>query len=707
MPLKALVTYSWCASLIIAMTSPPLLAEVAGDAGAGQQYFSPLESINAQTVSRLGLAWSYDLGTQRGQEATPVVVDGVMYTSGYIGLVYALDAATGRELWRFTPTIEPMSMRHACCDAVNRGVAVARGKVYAASIDGRLHALDAATGKEVWSVATFVEPQLNYSSSGAPVIAHEVVVIGNSGGDMGQGGVRGYVSAFDLASGALKWRFYTVPPAPGRPLEHAELKRAARSWDPNRSAAYPGGAAVWDGMVYDPKLHLVYLGTGNAAPWDVRKLGPHNGDELYACSIVALNPDTGRMAWFYQTTPGDRWDFDATQKLVLAEIKIEGRPRQVLMQANKNGFFYVLDRGTGELISAEKFSYVTWASRVDLRSGRPIVTAQADYYDTPKNLYPSAAGAHSWQPMSFSPATRLVYIPVIDMSNVWVNMEASGGRIRYINGSFTIVPLFPDDTYDAAAFKPLFGVVPELKTLRRERQGEPVRELIRAWNPVTKAVVWQHETSSGRRGYDGGILSTDGNLVFQGRGDGKLVVYAADTGATLKTMPTGSHIMAAPMSYETNGIQYVAVQTGYGGAGMTMAPVPPSSAAFKYDNENRLLVFKLGGGEVPLPETRVGEPFPPPPAPGRTVAATLIQHGEDLYTEQCARCHVFGLSVTPDLRKLTPALHEAFNSIVLGGVFSSQGMETFGDLLSVADVEAIHAYLIDQQSQGYAAQSRE
>jgi quinohemoprotein ethanol dehydrogenase len=693
------------ALLAVALTSP-LLADVARDAGdARQQYFSPLLAINTQTVSRLGLAWAYDLGTRRGQEATPVVVDGVMYTSGYIGIVYALDAATGKERWRFTPTIDTMFMRHACCDAVNRGVSVAEGKVFVASIDGRLHALDAATGKEVWSVDTIIDHALGYSSSGAPIIAHDVVVIGNSGGDMGHGGVRGYVSGFDLTGGALKWRFYTVPPAPGRAPEHPELKRAARSWDPHRSSAYPGGAAVWDGMAYDPKLNQLYFGTGNAAPWDVRKLGPHNGDELYACSIVALNPDTGRMSWFYQTTPGDRWDFDATQKLVLADMKIDGRQRYVLMQANKNGFFYVLDRSTGELISAEKFSYVTWASSVDRKSGRPLVTAQADYYDTPKNLYPSAAGAHSWQPMSFSPATQLVYIPVIDMSNVWLNMEGSGGRIHYINGSFTILPLFPDDTYDAAALKPLFGLVPDLKTIQGERKGELIRELIRAWNPVTKKIVWEHETSSARRGYDGGILSTGGNLVFQGRGDGDLVVYAADTGATLKAFQTGSHIMAAPMSYEINGIQYVAVQTGYGGAAMTIAPIPPTSAAFKYDNENRLLVFKLDGGAVPLPATRGVEPFPPPPV--RTSTATQIQHGEDMFTEQCARCHVFGPSVTPDLRKLTPVLHEAFNAIVLDGLFAPQGMEKFGDLLSAADVDAIHAYLIDQQSQGYAVQPHE
>jgi quinohemoprotein ethanol dehydrogenase len=667
-----------------------------------QDYFSPLRAIDAHTVSRLGFAWAYDLGTARAQEATPTVVDGVMYTSGYVGLVYALDAATGKELWRFDPHVPDASLRSPCCDAVNRGVAVWEGKVYVASVEGKLHALDAATGKELWSVDTIADHHVSYSSSGAPIVAHDVVVIGNSGGDMDRGAVRGYVSAYDLKTGALKWRFYTVPPSPGQPLENPELALAAKTWAPGRDPSYQGGATVWDGMTYDPQLNLLYFGTGNAAPYDLRKLGPGNGDMLFASSILALDPDSGKMAWYYQTTPGDRWDFDATQKLVLADLKIGGKSRQVIMQADKNGFFYVLDRKSGELISAKNFTYVNWASGVDLKTGRPKVTPQADYYSNPKDIYPSPAGGHTWMPMSFDPLTRLVYIPVVDMPMVLLLMEANGGRLKYVNGFFTVGALMPDENYNPADVASLLGPLPSLKSLQAERKVKLVRELLRAWDPVSQKTIWEHETSTGIRSYDGGVLSTAGNLVFQGRGDGRLVVYAADSGKELKEIQTGSHIMAAPISYSVGGVQYVAVQTGYGGGGIAIAPLPPSSAAVRYGNENRILAFRLGGGQVPLPPARAEEPVPPPPESRATKAE--IELGEVKFQEQCSRCHVFGPSVTPDLRKLTPELHAAFKDIVLNGLFAAQGMEKFGDLLSDAEIEAIHAYLIDQQRQAYGAE---
>jgi quinohemoprotein ethanol dehydrogenase len=600
-------------------------SRLAGGNDAHQGYFSPLKSIDKKSVGRLGFAWASDLGTVRGQEATPLVVDGVIYTSGSIGIVYALDAATGQEKWRFTPQVNPMSMRNPCCDTDNKGVAVGQGRVYVASVDGQLHALDAATGHELWSIDTIIDHKLSYSSSGAPVIAHDVVVIGNSGGDMDRGGVRGYVSAFDLKNGSLKWRFFTVPPAPGRRFEHPEMALAARTWDPARSADDAGGATVWDGMTYDPDVNLLYFGTGNAAPNNGGRVGADH-DLLFACSILAVNPDTGRMAWHYQTTPGDHWDFDATQKLVLADLTIDGRQRRVVMQANKNGFFYVLDRVSGQLISAEKFAYVNWASSVDRSTGRPILTERANYVGKQSILYPASVGAHTWPPMSFDPMSRLVYIPVIDAPGAWIDLEANHEHIKFINGAFTTLELLPDDNYDAAALRPLFGPVPELNAIQGERKGRPlVRELIRAWNPVTNKTVWEHETSSGVRGYDGGVLSTAGGLVFQGRGSGDLFVYAADTGAILKVLQTGSHIMAAPMSYEVDGTQYVAVQTGYGGGAMAIGTIPPSSAAFKYDNENRILAFRLDGGSVPLPRLRSPEPFPEPPAERQKAAQ--IAHG--------------------------------------------------------------------------------
>lgn len=665
-------------------------------------YFSPLKQINDKNIDQLGFAWADDLGTARAQEATPIVVDGVMYTSGTWGYVYAVNAATGKEMWRYDPEVPGQIGRNPCCDIDNRGVAVYHGKVYVASLDGRLHALDAATGKQVWEVDTIIDHSLTYASTGAPQIAKNVVMIGNAGGDMDFGGVRGYVTAYDLETGAQKWRFFTVPPAPGQPLEHHELKIAEKTWDPNRSPIYKGGATVWDGFSYDPELNLVYFGTGNAAPYDARQLGPKNGDDLFAASIIAVNPDTGRMSWYYQTTPGDHWDYDAVQKMVLANVKIGGKSQRVLMQANKNGFFYVLNAKTGKLISAKNFSFVNWASKIDMKTGRPVVTKDADWYTTPKNVYPSWAGAHTWPPMSYSPQTGLVYIPVVDVPSVWVDLAHNGGTLKYLNGFFTANGVITDDSYDAESMKELFGHMPSLQELKAARKGKLTRELIRAWDPIKQKQVWEHETSSGMRNYDGGIMSTAGNLVFQGRGSGDLVIYAADTGKVLKTIQTGSHIMAAPMTYAVDGVQYVSVQVGYGGTAMATSAIQPSSAALKYENTNRIITLKLGGGDVPTPAPRIDPLFPKPPEVEITQAQ--IKAGELKFNEQCVRCHMFGPSITPDLRKLSPETHGEFKNILLHGERAPMGMGNFSDLLSETDVENIHAFLIDQERQGYADQ---
>jgi quinohemoprotein ethanol dehydrogenase len=665
-------------------------------------YYSPLHQIDTKNVDKLGFAWEYDLGTYRGQEATPIVVDGVMYTSGTWGYVYAVDAATGRQIWRYDPHAAHLAARHPCCDLVNRGVAVWKGKVYVASVDGRLHALDAATGKALWVVDTITDHSLPYSSTGAPQIAGTVVVIGNGGADMGHGAVRGYVSAFDLATGALKWRFFTVPPPPGKPYENPELAMADKTWDPGRTAQYNGGGTAWDGFAYDPTLDLVYFGTGNASPYDPRQLGPSNGDELFAACILAVHADSGRLAWHYQTTPHDRWDFDSVQKLVMADMTVDGHPRHVIMQASKNGFFYVLDRETGELLSVANYVYINWASHVDLKTGRPAVTPDADWFTAPKNVYPSWAGGHTWNPMSYDPTTHLVYIPVLDVPSVWVDMAHNGGAVKFLDGFFTVNGIIPDNTYDAADLKRLYGPLPDLKEMKSKRPEKLVREIIRAWDPVAKKTVWEHETSSGVRGYDGGVMSTAGNLVFQGRGSGELWVYAADTGKVLKTIPTGSHIMAAPMTYAVNGEQFVAVQAGYGGAAITVGTIPPSSAALKFNNVNRIIAFRLGGPAVPTPPARVDAPFVQPPA--RTASAASIRDGEVKFIQECSRCHVLGPSVTPDLRNLGPGLHAAFKEIVLHGAVAPTGMERFDDLLSEAEVDDIHAYLIDEAWKAYKAQ---
>jgi len=666
-------------------------------------YYSPLKNIDASNVDRLGFAWDYDLGLpMRGQEATPIVIDGRMYTSGTWGYVYAIDAATGKELWRYDPKPSYFAARNPCCDLVNRGVAVWQGVVYVESVDGHLHAIDAATGAKIWDVDTITDHKLPYSSTGAPQIAGGVVVVGNSGSDMGRGGVRGYVAAYDLKSGAFKWRFYTVPPAPGRPFENPELAAAAKTWDPHRKSYFQGGGTAWDGFAYDPQSNLVYFGTANAAPYDLRQLGPAKLDSLYTASIIALHADTGRMAWYYQTTPRDSWDYDAVQKLVLTDLEIAGEKRAVLMQASKNGFFYVLDRKTGKLLSANNYTYVNWASGVDLATGRPVTTQTSDWYSGPKAVYPSWAGGHTWQPMSLSAQTHLVYIPVIDQSAVWVDLRHNGGTVKFIDGFFTVNGIYPDDTYNAADVKELYGPLPDRKTIEAERKVNPVRELLRAWDPVAEKTVWEHVTSQGIRGNDGGVMSTAGNLVFQGRGNGELWVYAADTGKVLKTIQTGSHIMAAPVTYAVDGVQYVAVQVGYGGAAITVGPIPPSSAALNHQNINRIIAFKLDGGPVPVPPPRADEPFPEPPV--QTASTAAIKDGEIKFIQECSRCHVFGPSSTPDLRKLNAGLHAVFKEIVLHGALAPNGMERFDDLLSEHEVEDIHAYLIDQSWQAYRAQ---
>jgi quinohemoprotein ethanol dehydrogenase len=462
---------------------------------------------------------------------------------------------------------------------------------------------------------------------------------------------------------------------------------AAKTWSQHRAPEYKGGGTVWDGFAYDPDLKLVYFGTANAAPYDLRLLDGKARDALFTDSIVTLHADTGRLAWYYQTTPADHWDFDACQKLVLADLKNGGATRPVIMQANKNGFFYVLDRRTGSLLSAKNYTFVNWASGIDKKSGRPRLTKMANWYSGPKGTAGSPC-----------PLTRG---RAIDAPSVWVDLPHNGGRIKFINSFFTAIGVFPDKTYDAAALKAYYGPLPSRKKLEATRHVKLLREFIRAWDPGRQKTVWEHETTSGLRGYDGGAMSTAGNLVFQGRGNGELWVYAADTGKVLKVIQTGSHIMAAPVTYAVGGVQYVAVQVGYGGTGMGVGPIPPTSAALKYENVNRINAFRLDGGDVPKPTARNDESFPEPPA--NLASPAEIEAGETKF-EQCSRCHTLGPNITPDLRKMPPEVHDKFKDISLGGAFAPRGMESFDDILSEKDIENIHAYLINQSWQAYRQQ---
>jgi quinohemoprotein ethanol dehydrogenase len=652
-------------------------------------YYSPLAQINDRNVGQLGFAWEYRTGTSRGLEATPIVVDGIMYTAGNWGIVYALDAATGRLLWRFDPHNDGQAGRYACCDVVNRGVAVWQGRVYVASLDGRLFALDAATGGQLWAADTITNHTLPYTITGAPQIAGDLVVIGNGGADMSVGGVRGYVSAYDLKTGHLAWRFYTVPLPGDPPGQPDALRAAAKTWDPKRNPKYWGGGTVWDGMAYDPALNLIYIGVGNSSPYQKYDRSPGGGDNLYLSSIVALNAHTGQLAWYYQTTPADQWDYTATQKLVLADMKIGGRLRKIIMQAPKNGYFYVLDRATGAVISASPYTYINWSDGLDANF-RPIVSKRALYAEAPKLVYPSWGGGHDWQPMSFSPKTGLVYIPVLESPNIVVDLKHNpGSLVHYVDGAFGTGMIIPDMDFTLPGAEDFVGKLPAFSKIDPKTGKSVVQAVLKAWDPAHQRMVWQRSLSSDYFMFDGGTMSTGGNLVFEGLANGQFRAYAADTGAILKSLDTGSGIMAAPDTYEVNGVQYVAVMAGYGGATIG-SPFPAHSAPAKYLNDGRIIVFKLGGGAVPKPPERTAETFPPPPA--HAAPAAEIRAGQKLFTTECARCHQFGDGIVPDLRSVDINL-AGFRRVVLGGVLASQGMGRFDDVLTAQDCAAIYAYV--------------
>jgi quinohemoprotein ethanol dehydrogenase len=525
------------------------------------------------------------------------------------------------------------------------------------------------------------------------MIAGDLIIIGNGGGEFA--GARGYISAFDRTTGKLRWRFFTVPRDPAKgPQDQPHLPAALKTWDPRHPYTEGSGGNVWDGMAYDPTLKLIYIGTANPGPYNSHLNGRKGGDELYTASIVAVHEDTGALAWFYQTVPGDRWDYDSTQKMILAELTFSGRQRQVLMQASKNGFYYVLDRATGELLAAKNYSYVSWTRGIDPKTGRPSIDPSADYDHGPALVFPSELGAHTWQPMAFDPGRALTFIPVVDAGNV--ELESSGLRAGYIDGQFT-TPAFIPEAYDPEGMKSLYGALPSIAELARGLPGTPTaastasRGFVRAWDVQQQRIVWEVQTATL---FDGGVLATAGGLVFQGDGAGQLNAYASDTGKRLASIPLGSSIMAAPMTYRVHGVQYVAVMAGLGG-GVMGYPFDPATAAYRYGNEGRIIALKLDGPPPPLPPAVADAALPPTP-PARPTNAAEIAQGEVLYNRYCGRCHLFGRAMLPDLRRLDPATHEVFNQIVRGGALSALGMGRFDDVLSIEDTDAIHAYIIDQ-----------
>ena len=628
-----------------------------------EQRFSPLTGVTAENVKQLGLAWYADLDSNRGQEATPLMIDGVLYVSTAWSLVRAFDAQTGKLLWTYDPAVPRALGVRACCDVVNRGVAAWRGKIFVATLDGRLIALDARSGTPVWSVMT-VDPDKPYTITMAPRVIKGRVVIGNSGNEYG---VRGYVSAYDVETGKLAWRFYTVPGDPSKSFENDAMAMAAKTWS-GEWWKLGGGGAAWESISYDPNLNLIYIGTGNGTEWNQKFRSASHGDNLFLSSVIAINADTGGYVWHYQVTPGDEWDFDAVQQLILADLSIDGMQRKVLMQANKNGFFYVIDRKSGQLISARNFTPVTWTSGIDVKTGRPIENPGIRYDKTGKRveLLPGALGAHSWQSMAFNPKTGLVYIPAQEIPMSYASVTGyKPGPIGWNVGTET-------------------SNLPKVK-------GYLV-----AWDPVHQKEVWRANYLGP---WNGGILTSAGNLVIQGNAAGDISAYRADSGEKLWSMFAQSPVMAAPISYEVKNEQYIAVLSGWGGA----YPLLQGQTSDKSGNQrviSRLLVFKLGA-KTQLPA------LPPEPKlvidpPADTASPGTIAAGKGLYDQFCTVCHgeaaVAG-GVTPDLRGSPFIAVDAWYSVVLEGALKEGGMASFGQVLDRDKATAIRTYILHRANE--------
>ncbi len=633
----------------------------------GEARQSPLTGINVDNVGDLGLAWYFDTGTSRGLEASPLVVDGALYTTGSWSRVYALDARSGSLRWSYDPQVPRAWGVNACCDVVNRGVAAWGDAVFVGTLDGRLVALDRDTGSVRWETLT-IDPERPYTITGAPRVVKGLVLIGNGGAEYG---VRGYVSAYDARDGSLVWRFYTVPGNPAEPFESPALAMAAETWQGDRWWEVGGGGTVWDSMAYDPDLDLLYIGVGNGAPWNRHVRSPGGGDNLFLSSIVALHAPTGAYVWHYQTTPGDTWDYTATQHMILTDLEIDGRVRQVIMQAPKNGFFYVLDRATGELISAEKYAPATWASHVDMATGRPVETPNADHSAEARSTRPAPFGGHNWQPMAYNEAAGLVYIPAMENLATYSTAQQFAYRPggHWNTGQNGAIGLPVDNPHLIRAM------------LRRLFTGH-----LLAWDPVGQREAWrvEHPTM-----WNGGVLTTATNLLFQGTGDGRLVAYRADDGMRLWQTDTQTGVVAPPISYAVDGVQHIAVMAGWGGAAALSVELPEAASGAG----GRLLVYRLGGTAelppAPAPQA-VGEP------PLVTASDAQIEQGRALYNEHCGRCHGINLlasGLVPDLRDMTAATPEAFDAIVLQGAYEPLGMVSFADVLSTQESRAIFGYV--------------
>jgi alcohol dehydrogenase (cytochrome c)/quinohemoprotein ethanol dehydrogenase len=636
-----------------------------------EQRFSPLTKINADNVSRLGLAWYADLDTHRGQEATPLAIDGVIYVSTAWSLLKAYDGRSGKLLWSFDPKVPRELGVNGCCDVVSRGVAAWKTTIYLATFDGRLIAVDAVTGARKWSVLT-VDQSKPYTITQAPRVINGRVIIGNSGGEYN--GIRGYISAYDADTGKLDWRFFTVPGDPSKPFENDAMARAAKTWGGGEWWKRGGGGNVWDAISYDPKLNLLYFGTGNGFIWSREHRSANQGDNLFSSSIIAVNADSGAYVWHYQVSPGEEWDYDAVQQLILADMRIDGKPRHVVMQANKNGFFYVLDRKTGALLSAKAFVPVTWATGINLTTGRPIENPAARYSTTGEkvDVMPGPPGAHSWQAMAFNPQTQLAYIPAQEITLSYA-----------LDKNFKIAPI---------------GM-----SLGADMGGSAAQShgFLLAWDPVKQREAWRVQYAGP---WNGGIVTTAGNIVAQGDAAGNFDIYRANDGKKLWSLFAQSGIIAAPSVYEVDGEEYIAVLSGWGGV-FPLAAGPGAAQSGNLRNISRLLVFKLGGtAALPRLEPSIPLKINPLPEPADTAS---VNRGGPLFAQFCGPCHgggVVGGGITPDLRASGLLSSDVFYDVVLNGILKDQGMVSFKSALTHEDVTAIRNYIIHRANDDAAAQ---
>lgn len=687
---RALVTGALLALAACGQQAAEQSAETAAGIGAewtqyggtaDEQRHSALTAINRETVGQLGPVWSYELRTGRGVEATPLIIDGILYATSAWSVLHAVDARTGQERWVHDPAVDKAVGAKACCDVVNRGVAYHNGKLYLGVIDGRLQAIDAKSGKLVWEQVT-VDQSRPYTITGAPRIVNGRVLIGNGGAELG---VRGYLSAYDAETGDLAWRFYTVPrpgmEPDGAVSDAALAKFANASW--GRAGAWTtdgGGGTVWDSIIHDTANNQIIFGVGNGSPWNPAIRDPEGqGDNLFLSSIVAVDADTGAYRWHFQTTPRDAWDYTATQTLILADLPLgsDGATRRVVMQAPKNGFFYVLDAKTGEFLSGDAFVPQTWTSGLDA-SGRPVETTDARYQKAMQITSPGPLGAHNWQPMAFSPAEGLAFIPAQEIPQAMITDPLHNSRPTKWNTGADFAAGLPVDPMSPA----------DMKALRATLKGRLI-----AWDPVARKPRWTVEHDGP---WNGGILSTAGGLVFQGTLKGDLVAYNSATGERLWAQNVKSGIAAPAVTYELDGEQYLAIATGWGtafalaaGFGFDRA-VPPALG--------RIVAFKLGGkAEIPEPPLVPVEQKPQAPRFGDPA---MWQVGQVQYARNCAVCHgpvAISSGVLPDLRwSPITADADAWNQVVRQGSRASAGMVSFDRQLTNVESEAVRAYVLHQ-----------